>query len=134
MFFKHNAFALLWAGVILLLCGIPGDELPDCDLWDLFSFDKATHATIFAIQAASLTVGFKKQYRFFTLRYHAIGYAWLFTLLYGACTELLQWVVFTHRSADWVDMMANGVGATLGVALYLVVYGNLQPGQCHRQD
>ena len=41
-------------------------------------------------------------------------FAWLFATSYGALIELIQWLL-PWRSAEWLDGVANAVGAAIGV-------------------
>ncbi len=61
MLLKHLTPALLWAAFILVLCGIPGSQLPEVPFWDIFSFDKAAHVAVFLVLSVLLKVAFLKQ-------------------------------------------------------------------------
>ncbi|MCB0397085.1 MAG: VanZ family protein [Flavobacteriales bacterium] len=123
MLFRHFAFPVFWALLILGLCGLPGDELPDSDLWDLLSFDKAAHAILFAVLVSSLIVAFSKQHPFYALRYHARSTAVIIGFVYGTLIEGLQLIIFSQRSGDLMDMMANGIGCLAGLIMFYTVYG-----------
>lgn len=123
MFFRHTAPAFLWALLILLLCGMPGEAVPQLDFWDLFQFDKLIHAVIFGIQVLLLTVAFKKQYTFSRLKYYAAGSALVLGILYGIATEYLQLYVFSNRSFDIYDMTANTIGSFFGTIGFYILYG-----------
>ena len=71
MFFKHNLRALLWALLILILCGIPGKDLPDLSFWESLSFDKIFHFILFFILVIFMIRGFKNQNTFFFLKKYA---------------------------------------------------------------
>lgn len=90
------------AGAIFWGSSLPGGVI---DRPPLFPHDdKAMHATAYAI-LGGLTVWAWP---------HAVG-AWLVTTAYGATDELHQrWV--PYRSSDPWDLLADGVGAMLGVA------------------
>ena len=123
MFFKYNLPGIIWALLILVLCGLPGQDFPDLSFWKLLSFDKAAHAFVFAVLVLLLIIGFKKQYSFRNLRHHAIKIATTFSILYGGLIELLQGWVFIGRSADPFDFLANTIGCFTGLLLFYMIYG-----------
>ncbi|OYU91320.1 MAG: VanZ family protein [Burkholderiales bacterium PBB5] len=69
-------------------------------------WDKLNHASAFATLAVVVTLGWGRRW----LR-HA-----LLLLAYGALIEVLQAMTPT-RSAEWADLLADGVGLTTGLLL-----------------
>lgn len=123
MFLKHNIYGILWALLILALCGLPGRDFPDLSFWKLLTFDKFAHAFVFAVQVLLLIVGFKKQRTFPLLKYVAVKASLAISLSYGALVELLQQLVFTDRTADLLDFIANSLGCFLGLLGFYLIYG-----------
>lgn len=39
----------------------------------------------------------------------------LLTIIYGGLLEIMQATVFSHRSGDWFDFIANSFGCMLGI-------------------
>ena len=123
MFLRYNFLGIGWALFILLLCSAPGDQLPEAGFWDLLSFDKFVHAFLFAIQVLVLIVGFRRQYSYSVLRYYARSAAFVTGVIYGIIIEILQLLVFSGRSFDLYDVLANIIGCILGIILFRIIYG-----------
>lgn len=115
MFLKNNYPALLWALLIALLCGIPGQDLPSVGWLELLSFDKFVHAGMFAVLVFIAVRGFRKQLPISFLNRHAAIVAIGFAIPYGGLLEVLQGTLFENRTADVYDFIANSVGAFIGV-------------------
>lgn len=118
MFLKHNRYGLLWALVILILCGIPGKDLPHSDFLDLLNFDKLVHAGIFFVLALLVIHGFRNQDTFPLLKRRAGILAVTISILYGGLMELMQGALFRDRSPDINDFIANSFGCIMGWALF----------------
>ena len=118
MFFKKLAPALLWAVVIMVLCGIPGNKIPELTFWQWLKPDKITHLVIFGILSYLLLAAFLHETAPSTLRLHAVVWALLITISYGVLTEVLQTFVFIKRTGDVRDALANSLGAFLGWLIY----------------
>ncbi len=109
---------------MLILCAMPGDKIPNFNLWQLFTADKLAHTLIFTVFIFLLIIGFKKQYTFQKLRYHAKKTAFIIALLYGIFLEIMQYLFFTSRVADVNDIIANISGCFIGLLMFRWVYGS----------
>lgn len=118
MFFKHTKWAMLWALLILILCGIPGKDIPHISFLELLSFDKFVHAGIFFVLVLLTVRGFILQSNFPQLKKLAKFIALLICIVYGGSLEIMQGTLFVDRGADVFDFIANTFGATMGVILY----------------
>lgn len=118
MFFKHLKWALLWALLILILCGIPGRDIPHISFLELLSFDKFVHASIFLILISLSIRGFLLQTRFLILQKQAKSLSLLFCITYGGLLEIMQGTLFEERSADVYDFIANSFGCIIGLLSY----------------
>jgi VanZ family protein len=107
---KYLAPALLWALVILWLCAIPGQDIPN---WKLLSFDKAGHAFLFFTLTVLLLWGFYK-----TGNKHFLLISFSVAIIYGGATELMQQYWFENRKADILDFIANAFGSLVALAVY----------------
>lgn len=101
----------LWAGVIFLLCSMPGEYIPSNNWLELLSVDKLVHAGIFFTLAA-----------LFMLRHFQLGQVKsrlylivLLCILYSMSLEWMQATLFRNRSADWKDIIANSFGCLLAL-------------------
>jgi VanZ family protein len=94
--------ALLWSIIILILCSIPGKEMPKINLFD--NVDKIVHAAMFFI--------------FMLLWLKVIGWKKIVPLLliaiaYGIGLEFYQKYCIAGRSMDPWDAIADTFGAFL---------------------
>lgn len=118
MFFYYTRWSFLWALVILILCGIPGRDIPHISFLELLSFDKFVHAGIFYVLVLLAIRGLKLQYRFAKLQRRPERYAVPTAILYGGLLEIMQGTLFSERSADVFDFIANGFGCILAWISY----------------
>lgn len=119
---KYLAPAFFWALVILWLCAIPGQDIPD---WKLLSFDKAGHAFIFFVLTILLFWGFFKQKANSFFYKYFLPASVLLAITYGAATELMQQYWFENRKADILDFVANTFGAATALAVYFLLLKKL---------
>lgn len=105
--------ALGWALLVAVALLVPGSAAPSSRAWlralEQAGADKAVHFLLFGVLAALLG------------RWRSSGgfgapllVAVLAATVYGALTEALQAVV-PGRSPEWIDLVADGVGALAGV-------------------
>src|SRR5438477_10979216 len=103
-----------WTLIIFGLCSMPGKAIPHISWLELLSFDKFVHAGIFFVEQVLLMRAFahlnKKMF------YGVL--ALLFCMAYGGSLELMQFYVFSSRSGDVFDFIANSSGALLGFFLF----------------
>ena len=118
MFWVYNRPAFFWALLILILCGIPGDKIPELTFLEWLRPDKIVHVILFAVLSYLLLKGFGRQNQFQFLHIHAGKIAIIFSITYGCILEILQEYIFIHRSGDIRDAAANAVGAFIGLWIY----------------
>ncbi len=104
---RHLRWAILWAGVIMWLCLIPGKSLPQWHWFDILDLDKSVHAGMFFVLALLLAQAFAgngspKRY---------LLWAVIISAAYGIGTEIMQGLEALGRRADPIDMLANTIGA-----------------------
>lgn len=119
MFWRHNIPWLLWATLILALCGLPGDKMPSSSIAGI---DKIIHFFIYLVLVHQIIVGFLKQSAFKSLKSNTYKKAVVLGILYGVLIEFLQGTVFSHRSIELADMIANSLGSLAGVASFCIIY------------
>ena len=119
MFFRYNLFTIIWAGVILLLILMPGQQMPGFE--NLFSFDKLAHLGVFFVLCFFMIVGFSKQYRFRSLQKNPIKYGMIISVAYASILELGQALV-PDRYANFYDLAFNIAGVFIGYALFILIY------------
>ncbi|MCB9170497.1 MAG: VanZ family protein [Flavobacteriales bacterium] len=108
-------WAVLWALLILVLCLIPGKDLPDWDWFDLFDLDKPVHFTLFGVQMVLTALAFHPQYADPAGRSKALGLAFGACVAYGGLTEVMQGALLMGRTADITDFIANTLGCLAGL-------------------
>ena|SRR5690606_36656646 len=117
---KHYSWAIIWAVIVLVLCGIPSSSTDDVPKFP--GIDKLVHAGFFFVFTVLLFYGdirksgTPKPSWLTSIR--VIAFASLFALF----TEYLQWKVFTYRSAEAWDLFADAVGIGMGVFAYLLLH------------
>ena len=109
---------MLWALLILILCGIPGRDIPHISFLELLSFDKFVHAGIFFVLIVFSIRGFFVQTAFPKIQQSPKIISFLICVAYGGALELMQDGVFEERSADIYDFIANSFGCIMGLWLY----------------
>ena len=107
----------LWALLILVLCGIPGKGIPHISFLELLSFDKFVHASIFFILVLFF-IRSNKLTKLKLMNKNAVFIAAGISIAYGGLIEILQATVFTDRSADWYDFIADSFGCLVAALLY----------------
>src|SRR4051812_43314826 len=103
MFFRSTWPAFVWAVIILILCGMPGDKLPELTFWQWLRPDKIVHLVLFGVQSFLLIRGFEKQNRYLFLAKNSVVAAIVISILFGILVEILQDTLFIHRTGDVRD-------------------------------
>lgn len=104
--------AILWTLIIFILCCTPGQYIPTTNWLELLSFDKFVHASIFFTLAILwLIYLFKSNKQSNTSMILSI----LLCIAYGGMLEIMQATIFSNRSGDWLDFIANSFGCLMGL-------------------
>jgi hypothetical protein len=112
---KHAyKLAFAWAAVIFALCSTPGRFIPTTSWLELLSADKWVHASVFFILSLLLFAGVITNAQ----RPTAIYYWLIVAIAYGGLLEILQAKVFSERSADWQDFVANSFGCLMALVFH----------------
>jgi len=114
MFLKHNLYGFAWALLIFILCLIPGKDIPD---WNIFTYDKAGHAVMFAVLVFLFNKGFIKQHAYSLLQIHPMKAAILISVVYGGLLEIMQDKLIPDRTGDIMDFFANTIGCFAGAGI-----------------
>ena len=104
--FQSKYTALFWTIHIFILCTLPSNSLPKEQ-----PNDKISHFIAFA--------GFTFFWFFQSSKYALII---LFAVIYGIGIEFWQGSLPQdfHRSFDWFDAFADGIGGLIGLPIYLI--------------
>ena len=118
---KHQYLAIIWAILVLILCDIPLKGSPgDLPLFE--GFDKLVHTGFFFVLTVLLFYGKIRQQGSYTFRVMTIVKILLITGFLGGGIELLQWKVFTYRSADFWDFFCDMTGVGMGIFSYIFLH------------
>jgi len=121
MFFKYNFPAILWGLIILILMGMPGNDIPKMPWLEHLHFDKAVHFFLYAVFTILLIRSFKKQISFTFLQKYSVATALGIGIFYGAILEYLQGILFIDRTSDLHDLIANIIGSLGGLPLLKII-------------
>lgn len=113
-FLRFNWFPVCWAIAILIICLMPGKDLPPVHI---FQFDKLIHLLIYSILAYTMHSGWRRQTQFLSLHRFTLLKILLLTSAYGFIVEVLQDSVTSDRQFDLYDALANTLGSFWGVVL-----------------
>ncbi len=118
---KFQWAAISWSILVIILCDLPSSDLPQAQHF-FEGFDKMVHLGFFFVLTVFLFYGKIKQQNSFDYRFLTIVKIILVNVILGGGIELLQWKVFTYRSAEWWDFFADMAGLGMGVFSYLLLH------------
>jgi VanZ family protein len=119
---RHLIFPILWTIIIGVLTGLPGNSFPNMSLWALLSFDSFAHFFVFAVFTFLWGVALCKQVGHPFLRRYGHYMAAGAGIIYGFLIEILQFLVYVGRSAEWADIIADTLGCLAGLILFRLIY------------
>lgn len=113
--------SLIFAIFIMLIMGLPGDYFPAVvSFWDWLTPDKIVHLAIFGIFSFITLWGYRNTL-LQTSKTHTRKIfitTIIFTISYGALTEILQKYLFIRRYGCIYDFIADTIGCLLGIFLF----------------
>ena len=118
MFWRYFWPSFAWALFVLILCGLPGDDLPELSFLEWLKPDKIAHLFLFGIQCFLLIKGFRQLEASSTFNKNAVLYSLALSIGYGILMEVMQTYIFIHRDGDVRDAIANAIGAFIGVWVF----------------
>lgn len=110
--------AWLWTILILVLCLLPGDKMPEDPI---VNADKIYHSGAFAVMGFLFVYGFKKQTISSFLNRNAVLLSLLWCIAIGGIIEILQHSFVRNRHGDWLDFLFDAIGTILGVIVLLLM-------------
>ena len=116
---KYYVPTLLWSLVILGLSAKAGINLPE-SIFDFIGLDKLGHFTVYGILSASILWGMGKNGEEWSKK--NVVMAILLSSIFGIVMELMQYYFFPGRYFEYLDIIANIIGAICGFALFKYVY------------
>jgi hypothetical protein len=113
--------AIIWSILVLILCDIPLSNVPGGRSF-FEGFDKMVHLGFFFVLTVFLFYGKIRQQNSYEYRILTIVKISIINIALGGGIELLQWKVFTYRSAEWWDFFSDMAGLGMGVLSYLLLH------------
>ena len=118
---KAQRWSIIWAIIILVLCNI---KMPESSGSGFFfkGFDKMAHLGFFYVLTILLFYGKINFQHNFSFRSLTIFKVVMISAILGGGIEILQWKVFTYRSAEWWDFACDMIGSFMGVFSYVLLH------------
>ena len=98
--------ATAWTLLIVAICSIPGDDLPDVDIW---GYDKVGHFVMFAGFGWLWARAASKQ---------ALGWVLVTGVAFAGLTEVYQGLLPFGRTPDLYDALADVAGLSAALLVY----------------
>ena len=106
-----RAAAIVWSLIIVALCSLPGENLPNVDI---ISIDKLAHFGIFAIYSWLWMLSSSASFEQASKRVIIPG------LAFAGLTEIYQGLIPFGRDPEVLDVIANAAGLLAGVWAFRV--------------
>ena len=119
MFLNKNKLGIVWTLLILLVCLMPGDNLPSSSFLSFKGADKLIHATLYLVLIILVGKGLLQYFNSSYSRNRIIVIAFLYCLFLGVGIEFIQSVFVAGRGGDVLDVLANAAGASVGVVVLI---------------
>lgn len=116
---KYYGPAILWAFFILIICAIPMGSVGESPMF-FAGFDKLVHCGLFFVLSILYCWGSIRKWNTRSIRIEIAMKNTVVLLSYGALIEVLQSRIFTWRSGDWNDLLADTIGGCMGIFGVLV--------------
>lgn len=112
--------AFCWILLILWLCTLPANDIPNPGWWERFHPDKIVHFTLFAVTVFLLALG--NYWRKKRVSITNLVILVLFASAYGLAIEFIQKYYATTRSFDLMDALADSIGALAGAIAFNILF------------
>lgn len=114
---------IVWAIGILILTGIPGSYIPTTtNFFDWVQPDKIVHFILFGGLSFLVLYAYREQFIAGNNRLLISIIAISIGIVYGLLTEVLQYYVFVGRNGNYLDFMADVIGAIIGILAFYLYY------------
>lgn len=106
--------------LVIYLSFFKPPSLPDTD-WEIPHLDKVVHMGMYFVMSGMLWWEFFRSHKGgLHIRRGWIG-AFLCPVLFSGCIEILQEYCTSYRGGDWLDFLANTVGALLATLFFVYI-------------
>jgi VanZ family protein len=120
---KHQRLSIGWSIVVLVLCNMKISSGANSGFF-FEGFDKMVHLGLFYILTILSIFGSIRYRQSYRLPILTIIKLLTFSLILGGGIEILQWKVFTYRSAEWWDFVCDLTGSTMAIVTYILWHAN----------
>jgi len=128
MFLNKNKYGLAWTLLILLVCLMPGDNLPSSSFLSFKGADKLIHFGLYLVLLILVGKGLVNYFKPSYSSNRIIVIAFLYCLFLGIGIEFIQSVFVAGRLGDFFDVLANAIGSSIGI-LILIAQLKTTPGK-----
>ena len=111
----HILLSTGWTLIILVLSGMPGSKIPHIHIPGI---DKVVHFTMYCVFAFLLLNSFTLQKKFRLSDFNKMVVVVVAGASLGALNEILQATIYSGRSAELADEVANIIGTLSGILIY----------------
>ncbi|HEY9257807.1 VanZ family protein [Chitinophaga sp.] len=111
--------AIFWIILILVLCTLPGKDIPTNSFFEKVHFDKFVHFGLFGGIVLFLSLGIYWQKKYISPR--TLLLLVIVAAGYGLAIEFIQKYWAIGRSFDMYDVIADTLGAIAGVWVFKIV-------------
>ncbi len=111
---KYWFIALIYMGLIFIVSSIPGDTLPEIEI---FGVDKFVHSVEYGLLSWILGKALRTSANKVFVN-HAVVFSVMLTILYGISDEIHQ-IFVPLRLPDVYDVVADGIGSILAQGIFL---------------
>lgn len=122
---KYQILALIWALFILIICCASLGKAGESHLF-FKGFDKLTHTGLFFVLTVLTLYGLIRKQARHQLSAVALITVLVLMFLFGSAIELLQWKIFTYRSAEWADLFCDVLGSAMAIFSVLITTNAIQ--------
>jgi VanZ family protein len=110
-YWKSISFTL----VILFLSFVPPAGLKKLPPINILNFDKIVHMLMYSLLTAIIIYDLKNKIAKSAYRKTFITTVFLYSIIFGGIVEIMQETWFYPRSAEWIDWIADIIGALIGI-------------------
>ncbi|MCZ2102666.1 MAG: VanZ family protein [Chitinophagales bacterium] len=107
----YTVFAIIWTLLTLYLSLLSAKSMSSLNLWKITGLDKLGHAAFYMFFSLlwSMAIARKKDRRLWIL---------MIAIFFGILMETGQYLMMNGRSFEVLDIVANSVGAMLGMLVF----------------
>ncbi|NOZ47971.1 MAG: glycine cleavage system protein H [Chlorobi bacterium] len=110
---------ITWAIIVFILSSLPGSDFDEVPFFNIPYFDKLVHFGMYAVLTFIFLFELNNN-SFSTLpKIKAIVLIGFVSISYGLLLEILQKYLFTERSAELADFIANTIGCLVAIFAFL---------------